>query len=67
MTELPELLVLIRTIVFVVAPLFACGICLFGMLILFGMPALVAGALRAKAGMKSKVGDDYHRRDFMQQ
>jgi hypothetical protein len=67
MTELPELLVLIRTIVLVAAPLIACGICLLGCLILFGMPVLVAGALRARAGMKSKAPDDFHRRAFMQQ
>jgi hypothetical protein len=64
MTELPELLVLIRTIVLIAAPLIACGICVLGCLILFGMPVLVAGALRARA---EKGSDDFHRRAFMQQ
>jgi hypothetical protein len=63
MTELPELLVLIRTIVLVAAPLIACGICVLGCLIVFGMPVLVTGALRARA---AKSPDDFHRRAFMQ-
>lgn len=64
MTELPELLVLIRTIVLIAAPLITCGICILGCLIVFGMPALVAGALRARA---AKGFDNYHRRAFRQQ
>jgi hypothetical protein len=47
----------IRTIVLIV-----CGIDVLGRLIAFGMPVLVAGALRARAG---KVFDDFHRQAVM--
>jgi hypothetical protein len=46
------------SIFLIAAPIMAGRICLFG------MPVLVAGALRARAG---KGSDDFHRRAFMQQ
>lgn len=56
----------IQTIVLTAVPLILCGICILGGLIVFGLPALVLGALRARAGKGSKESNDFHHRAFMQ-